>query len=436
MNARKLALDVITKCEKSGQYSNIALDSSLKKNGLEEKDRALFTTLSYGVIEKKITLDHIIDSLARSPEKIDADVRNILRLGLYQLVFLDKIPEHAAVNESVSLCKNRAKASFVNALLRSYIRNKEEISFPEKEKDFARYLSVKYSFAEWICKKLCDTYGEEETESYLDALSSPPPATLRVNTKRTTRDSLLSRIKESGLDARACKHSDFGIALLSSAPVSRIPGFEEGEVFVQDEASHLCVKALDPKPGEKILDSCSCPGGKSFSMAIEMKNEGRVCSFDLHENKLSLIESGAARLGIDIIETKKQDGRVFVAEYEGYFDRVLCDVPCSGLGVMAKKPEIRYKDEGSVAALPEIQYAILSNCSRYLKPGGTLVYSTCTVLKEENENVVARFLSEHADFEAVDFSIGEISSDNGTLTLLPNKHETDGFFIAKLRKRT
>ncbi len=436
MSVRRLALDIITKCERSGQYSNIALDSALKKNDLSEKDRALLTALSYGVIEKKITLDYIIDALAREPEKIDADVRNILRLGLHQLRFLDKIPSHAAVNESVELCKNRAKASFVNALLRSYIRKKEEISFPDRETETARYLSVKYSFAEWICRALCDTYGEEEAEAYLLALSTPPSATLRVNTLKTAPKALLSRIRESGIDAAICRHSDFGIALADSAPISKITGFDEGEFFVQDEASHICIKALSPKAGEKLLDSCSCPGGKSFSAAIEMKNEGKVCSFDLHQNKLSLIESGAKRLGIGIIETRAQDGRVYLPEYEGYFDRVLCDVPCSGLGVMAKKPEIRYKDKGNVDSLPAIQYAILENCQRYLKPGGVLVYSTCTVLKEENEDIVARFLSNHTDFDRVDFTVGEISSANGTLTLLPHKHGTDGFFIAKLQKRT
>lgn len=436
MNARKAALDILTRCERSGQYSNLALDSTIKKNDLSEPDRALLTSLSYGVIEKKITLDYIIDSLSRSPEKTDSDVRNVLRLGLYQLIYLDRIPPHAAVNESVSLCKNRAAASYVNAVLRSYIREGEKISFPDKDADFALYLSVKYSVAKWICRKLADEYGYDEAEACLAALSSPSAPTLRVNTLKTNRAALAKKLCDGGFAVKECPHSDFGLSLLSSAPISALPGFTEGEFYVEDEASHICVKALDPMPGKKLLDACACPGGKSFSAAIEMKNEGRVCSFDLHKSKLSLISDGAARLGIDIIETREQDGRVFLPEYEGYFDRVLCDVPCSGLGVMAKKPEIRYKDENAAAALPDIQLAILKNCGRYLKAGGVLVYSTCTVQKEENENIIARHLASSCEFAPLDFSVGGLSSHDGMLTLLPHKHGTDGFFIAKLQKRT
>lgn len=435
MSVRKIALDILTKWESSGQYSNIALDSALKKNELSSPDRGLLTTLSYGVIEKKITLDYIIDRLARTPEKIDAEVRNILRMGLYQLIFLDKIPAHAAVNESVSLSKGRSASSFVNAILRAYLRKRDEIAFPDKNDDLALYLSVKYSFSKQICEKLADIYGKEEAEAYLAALSSPPPPTLRVNTQKTSREALLEKLEKSNVSAMPCVHSEFGISLTSSAPISMLPGFDEGEFYVQDEASHICIKALAPKKGEKLLDSCSCPGGKSFSAAIEMENAGELCSFDLHKNKLSLIESGARRLGIDIIKTKEQDGRKYLPEYEEYFDRVLCDVPCSGLGVMAKKPEIRYKDMDAVRALPEIQYAILANCSRYLKRGGILVYSTCTVLKEENEDIISRFLESHENFERVDFSVGELHSKDGMLTLLPQHHGTDGFFIAKLQKR-
>ncbi len=435
MSVRKTALDILTKWERSGQYSNIALDSALKKNELSAQDRGLLTTLCYGVIEKKITLDYIIDSLSRTPDKVDADVRNILRMGLYQLIFLDKIPAHAAVNESVSLAKNRPSSSFINAILRAYLRQKDDISFPDKSEDTGLYLSVKYSFSKEICEKLIQTFGADDAEAYLAALSTPPAPTLRVNTLKTTREALIEKLKKSGIDAIPCKYSDFGISLASSAPIAALPGFDEGEFYVQDEASHICIKALSPDAGNKLLDSCSCPGGKSFSAAIEMNNTGEICSFDLHKNKLSLIESGARRLGIDIINTKEQDGREYIPEYEEYFDAVLCDVPCSGLGVMAKKPEIRYKDMDAIRALPEIQYAILQNCSRYIKRGGTLVYSTCTVLKEENENNVTRFLKSNPDFCPVDFTVGDIRSTDGMLTLLPQKHGTDGFFIAKLQKR-
>lgn len=434
INVRRVAYELLKTIERSGQYSNIALDSAIKKNGIEGKDRGLFTALVYGVIEKKLTLDYTIDSLAEKPEKIEPEVRILLRLGLYQIMFLDKIPAHAAVNESVSLARSSGRA-FVNAILRSYMRKKNELCLPDKDTEPYKYLSIKYSFAEWICERLCAEYGFDGAEAYLVALSSPPSLTLRVNTEKISREELLHKINASGTEASPCRHSPFGISLSGSVPVSAIPGFTEGEFFVQDEASHICVAALSPKENTKLLDACSCPGGKSFSSAIEMKNRGEIFSFDLHKNKLSLIESGAKRLGIDIIKTREQDGRVFVPELAGYFDSILCDVPCSGLGVMAKKPEIRYKDKGAVDALPEIQYNILDNTSRYIKAGGTLVYSTCTTLRAENEDNVNKFLESHPDFEAVDFTVGEISSVNGMLTLLPHIHGTDGFFIAKLQKK-
>ena len=434
MNVRRAAYELLKTIERSGQYSNIALDSAIKKNGITGKDRGLFTALVYGVIEKKLTLDYIIDALAEKPEKIEPEVRILLRLGLYQLMFLDKIPAHAAVNESVSLSRASGR-SFVNAILRSYMRKKDELAFPDKQREPYRYLSVKYSFAEWICERLCAEYGTDEAEAYLTSLSSPPSMTLRVNTEKISREELQKKINASGIEASPCRHSPFGISLSGSAPLSDIPGFDFGEFFVQDEASHICVAALSPTENTKLLDACACPGGKSFSAAIEMKNQGEIFSFDLHKNKLSLIESGAKRLGLDIIKTREQDGRVFVPELEGYFDSIICDVPCSGLGVMAKKPEIRYKDKGAVDALPDIQYAILDNTSRYIKAGGTLVYSTCTTLRAENEDNVKRFLEAHTDFEAIDFTVGDITSKDGMLTLLPHIHGTDGFFIAKLQKK-
>ena len=256
--------------------------------------------------------------------------------------------------------------------------------------------------------------------------------TLRVNTLKISRDEFIKKLTHKGIAAAPAPLSPCGVKI-SGASVADL-GIDEGLCFVQDEASQLCVLALDAKEGDKVLDVCSCPGSKSFGAAIEMNNNGEIRSFDLHENKLSLVKSGAERLGISILSTDSRDGRVFDETLEGYADKIICDVPCSGFGVIAKKPEIRYKDPAESSELSEIQHAILCNSARYLKKGGTLVYSTCTLLREENELNVERFLAAHGEFEPCDFKIGRISSQNGMLTLNPHDHGTDGFFIAKLRK--
>lgn len=432
MNVRKLALDLLIKTEKAGQYSNIAIDNAIKKNCLDRLDSSLLCALVYGVIERKLTLDYVINSLSSiSPSKIESDTRNILRLGLYQLKYLDKIPPHAAINESVELAGKRSRG-FVNAILRSYQRRSNEIVFPSKERSPIEYLSATYSFPPALCKKFADIFGFERAEKIFGAFLSEPSLTLRVNTLKISRDELISRLKEKGINAAPAPLSPYGIKV-DEAPISEL-GIDDGLCFVQDEASQLSTLALDAKMGDNVLDVCSCPGSKSFGAAIEMGNEGEIRSFDLHENKLSLVRSGAERLGISILTTDARDGRVFDEALENYADRIICDVPCSGFGVMAKKPEIRYKDPKESAALPGIQYDILCNSARYLKKGGILVYSTCTLFPEENEENVKKFLALHKDFEACDFSIDSISSSGGMLTLNPYDHGTDGFFIAKLKR--
>ncbi len=433
MNVRALALEVLTKTEKSAQYSNIAIDNTINKNCLDSKDSALLSVLVYGVIEKKITLDYIIDSLSSiSPSKIELSTRNIVRMGLYQLIYLDRIPPHAAINESVKLSGKRSRG-FVNAILRSYTRKRDEIEFPKKEVDPIKYLSVTYSVPEALCKRFLASFGDEKTESVLHAFSVTPKTTLRTNTLKISRDELLSKLLEKGVDAEKTPLSPYGISV-SGASVNEL-FLDEGLCFVQDEASQICVSALGVKKGDLVMDICSCPGSKSFGAAIEMENEGKILSFDLHENKLSLVKSGANRLGIDIIDTHAHDGRELIPEYEGKVHKIICDVPCSGFGVIAKKPEIRYKDPSESAGLPKIQYDILKTAAKYLKVGGTLVYSTCTLLKEENEDNVNKFLAEHKDFALADFSLGNKKIEGGMLTLDPHSHGTDGFFIAKLVKK-
>ncbi len=421
-NVRAVALTILNDRVTLERYSNLALDTLLRRTSFEDADRRLLTALVYGTIEKMLTLDHWIEVIAQRPiGEVDLSVRNLLRLGLYQLAFLDRVPDHAAVFETVAVASKKSK-SFVNAVLREFVRRGKQIPLPPRS-DLAVYLSVKYSFAPSICRAFLSAFGEERTESLLAAFCKQPPMDLRVNTLLTTREALLEKLRAQGIDAALTAQSPVGISI-SSAPVTSLPGFDEGLFFVQDEASQLCVEALDAKEGMTLLDVCACPGSKSFGAAINMKNRGRVLSCDLHGNKLSLVQSGARRLGISNIGTFIRDARNFNPDWEGIADRVLCDVPCSGFGVFAKKPELRYKDFEACRRLPEIQRAILENACRYVKSGGLLVYSTCTLLPAENRENVDAFLAAHPEFSCLQ-----------ERTLYPDTDGSDGFFFAVLKKQ-
>ena len=427
MTARETAFSVLNRCEKQGQYSNLALDAALKRGSLSEQDRALTTALVYGVLERKLTLDYQIASLSSRPfEQIAPDALTALRMGLYQLAFLDRIPVHAAVNETVSLV-NKKTAGFVNAILRSFLRREKRLFYPAQE-DLSAYLSVRYSVGEALCQRFLTAFGQEKTEAILSAFEEKqPPLTLRVNTLKVTRDTLLDQLREAGFDAAPSVHSKHGIRITGNAPVTALPGFAEGYFFVQDEASQICVEALDAHPSHRILDTCACPGSKTFGIAMDMENRGTLIACDLHASKLSLVRSGAERLGISIVDVRERDARASSLEWEtadGQFDRILCDVPCSGFGVLAKKPELRYKDPAVSDPLPDVQLEILKNSFRFLKKGGKLVYSTCTVLPEENESNLKRFLActPSAKLERAE-------------TFYPDIHGTDGFFVSVLIKQ-
>ena len=427
-NARRVAIETLIKCESSGQYSNIALDNALKKSELSQSDKALASVLFYGVIERRITLDYYISKLSSRPiNEIDTRTKETVRLGLYQLIYLDRVPAHAAINETVELCTAKTKG-FVNAILRSYTREGKKIVFPDVSEGEAYYLSVKYSVGEKLAERFIKIFGIERCESIFASLHNTAGTTLRVNTLKISRDELCER-----LGGELTRYSGAGVRV--SGKVASLYGFDEGLFFVQDEASQICTAALGAKEGECVIDTCSCPGSKSFGAAIDMNNKGRVYSFDLHANKLSLVESSAKRLGIDIIETEERDGRKPREELLGKADRVLCDVPCSGFGVLGKKPELRYKDPEASEALPDIQLAILKASALYVKKGGVLVYSTCTVLPEENEKNIERFLASRPDFELCGFEVGELCCPCGMITLLPDEHRTDGFFVAKMVKK-
>lgn len=439
MTAREAAFVSLQKFENNKKFANIEADTAIRCNGLEGADRALYTAIFYGTVERKITLDYIIDALSNRKGEIDANVRIILRLSLYQMRYLDRVPDYAVVNDAAELCKRfaaKSAAGFVNAVLHAYRREEKKLRFPDKNDDPARYFSITYAYPEWLCRMWSEMYGVEKTEAIFRAFDENPPITLRVNSLKTTAEALGNAMQEKKIGHCPTAYVPGGIRLTDHCPIEEIPGFSEGDCFVQDEASQIAAYVLGAQPGDFVIDACACPGGKSFSTALWMNNTGKILSCDLHKNKLKLVSEGAEKLGISIIETREQNGAVFVPELEAAADRVLCDVPCSGLGVLSKKPDIRHKAKEEIERLPDIQYAILENCARYVKPGGVLVYSTCTLNRAENEDNVIRFVKEHPDYMPVPFRVGTREVTEGMLSLFPDEFAgCDGFFVAKLIRK-
>ena len=429
MKARELALRLLTELEERGGFSNLLLsDKVLKEAGA---DASFLTALFYGTVERRLTLDYLLSTFAaRDVSTVSPTARRILHLGLYQIFFMN-IPRHAAVSETVSLSHLKSERGFVNAVLRA-AAGAEEMPLPPRSRT-AKHLSVKHSLPLDTVKRFLALLGEEETEALLTYYNMTLPLTLRA-IDRETRDMLLSHFKDAGIKAEPTLYAPCGIRVLSSVPVTSLYGFHEGLFFVQDEASQIATEALAPRAGDTVIDVCACPGGKTFGAALSAQKKGSFYAFDIHKSKLSLIESGASRLGISVT-VAECDATVGCDGLLGKADRVICDVPCSGLGVLGKKPDLRYRPIED--ALPPLQYSIMCRAAAYLKKGGVMVYSTCTLLKEENEDNVARFLAEHTDFCAEDFSVGEgksVASKDGVLTLWPQRHGCDGFFIARLKK--
>lgn len=435
--AREVALDCLLAGEKQGAWSDGYLRNTIRRAGLDSRDAALATQLTFGVLQNRILLDWHLTRLSSIPvDKLEPAVRNALRLGLYQLGFLDKIPAHAAVNESVSLAKKYARnpkaATLVNAVLRAFDREGQG-GIPQPEE-----LWIKYSHPEWLVKEFSHILPEGELEALLAADNAEPPTQAQVNPLRTTMDELCRELEAEGVTARAHPWLPNCLELEGLGNLERLPAFREGWFYIQDAAAKLSVLAAGPTPGMKVLDVCGAPGGKSFAAAIEMEDRGEVVSCDLHAHKIKLIRDGAERLGFTSIKAMEKDGRRFEPDWENGFDLVIVDAPCSGLGVIRKKPDIRYKDPEPLKGLPKIQKEILSNTARYVRPGGILLYSTCTLLPRENEEVVRGFLEARGDFKPEPFSMPGLEREGreGMVTLWPHRHNTDGFFIAKLRRNS
>lgn len=430
VNIRKAAFQLLESYEGGNRYVNLLL-SAERFSGLSQEESASLTALLYTAVEKKLTYDYFIAAFSkRSIEKISPRVRNILRIGLCQVLDMKSIPDYAAVNETVKLAHSTAERSFVNAVLREASRSKECLPYPPREKNELRYLSVRYSVPLPLVRLYTSILGNEGTERLLEAFCQEKRLTLTVNTARLDRVALVKKL--SVLGAKESALTKTGVILEEKMPPQKIKGFSEGEFFVQDEASRLAFELLSVSEGDTVIDVCSAPGGKSFGAAM-LARGGHVYSFDIHESKLSLIKSGAQRLGFENITVMQHDATAALDRLIGRADRVICDVPCSGLGIISKKPDIRYKDLGAIGELYELQYSILEASARYLKPGGLLAYSTCTVNPAENEAVTDRFVAEHPDFSYERISAPGIESKRG-ITLYPHIHGTDGFYIALIKR--
>lgn len=437
-SARQIAFEALLKVHKDGAYSNLVIDSMLKENpGLNERDKSFICNIVYGTLDRLILIDYNIGLYLNQPvKKLKPELHTILRMGTYQLLFMDKVPSRAAVNESVNLAKDNKShfaASMVNAVLRRVADN--GLRLPEGSDNEPSYLAIKYSCPEWLITLWIDAYGLENAVSLAEKALDAPPLVIRCNTTKISVDDLIVKLEQEGIDAQKTNIASNALIINVSSAVDELDAYKSGLFHVQDLASQLCCLALDAKPGETVFDLCSAPGGKAFTIAEMMDNTGILRAFDIYQSRVELIRNGASRLGLKNVFSYLSDAAIFNENY-GIADRVLCDVPCSGLGIIRRKPEIRFKKPADIDNLPELQYRILCNATRYLKTGGRLVYSTCTLNPKENSEVCDRFLNEHPDFIAVEF-LADIKRHNENekyLTLMPHIHSTDGFFVAVFEK--
>ena len=438
-SARITALRVLVSCRSNGAWADAALKAQISRDGLSGPDAALCSRIVYGVMQHQMLLDFYIGAYcSQKPDHLQPPLLEILRIGAYQILFLDKIPDSAAVNTSVELAKlsKRGQASgLVNAVLRKISQNKESLP-PIPDRNEIQRLSIQYSHPKWLTKRMVTLLGREEAERFLASNNEIAPLTIQVNPLKTTTESLTEELRQAGIEVHPHAWVPDCLELSGTGDLTALPAFRDGKFLVQDPAARLVSLIADIQPGLKVLDVCAAPGGKSLSAAFAMTGQGDILSCDLHENKLKRIQESADRLGADIITTRAADGRVFQPEWEAAFDVVLVDAPCSGLGIIRKKPDTRYKKADDLFTLPVIQSAILNNSARYVRPGGTLVYSTCTILPEENEQVTQAFLAEHTDFTMSPIELPQpVGTTSGALTLWPQRHDTDGFYICRMTRR-
>ncbi|QIC48748.1 16S rRNA (cytosine(967)-C(5))-methyltransferase RsmB [Lysinibacillus sphaericus] len=438
-NVRDAVLSILLAVDKNQAYSNLLLNETIKRHKIEAKDRALLTELTYGTLQHKMTLDYYLEPFIRG--SIDHWVRWLLRISLYQMQYLTRIPAHAAVNEAVEIAKRRGHrgiASTVNGILRSVLRQGVP-SINDIENPIER-LAIETSHPIWLVQRFVNNYGLEVATGMLHENNVPPIQTVRVNTTKVTVEQAMAELEEEGLTAKQSDVIPECLHVTNGQP-ARTNAFKEGHITIQDESSMIPANVLKPSPGMRVLDMCAAPGGKTTHLAEIMKNEGSILATDLHPHKLDLIDHNTERLGLDIIETAPIDGRKApeFLQAESY-DAILVDAPCSGLGVMRRKPDIKYtKREEDLENLQTIQLALLDAATKVLKVKGKLVYSTCTVDKQENEGTVNAFLAAHPEMEAIQLEslptkLAEKQA-NGMLQVFPQDFGSDGFFVAAFRKK-
>ncbi len=435
MAARETALQVLLTCRKDGGWSNAALKDQIARDRLDRRDAALATRLCYGVLQNRGRLDFYLQQLLTGKLKdLHPLIRDILHLGLYQLCEMDKVPDSAVVNTSVELAKQFCKKQrfapgLVNGVLRNAVRTKGTWKEPARLED-------RYSHPKALVQLLESYVGKARLEPMLKANNAAPKTVAQVNTLRITAAALLERLQKEGVEAEPHLWMKDALVLSNTGSLEQLPSFREGLYYVQDAAAKLSVLCAGLSENQQVLDCCAAPGGKSFAAAIAMVGTGHITACDIHAHKIGIIQAGAQRLGLENITPRLQDATAFVAEWEGKMDAVICDVPCSGLGIIRKKPDIRYKNLKELEALPPLQLQILENQARYVKPGGLLLYSTCTLVRAENEGVLERFLKNHPEYhlEPLPLPAPFPKNENGMLALVPGEYDTDGFFIARLRR--
>ncbi|MBK5251116.1 MAG: 16S rRNA (cytosine(967)-C(5))-methyltransferase RsmB [Peptostreptococcaceae bacterium] len=446
---RHMAVDLLVRIDSSNAYSNEILDSAIKKNSLSESDQRLLTRIFYGVLENKILIDYYISILSKIKiTKLHEKILNTIRIAIYQIVFLDNIPFSAAVNESVKIANvtNKHSSGFVNGVLRNFIRKYEKglLALPGEE-DSTRNISVKYSLPEWLVKRLLEQFDYDSVISMADSNNQAPPVSLRVNTLKTERNELKRNLSSIGIETTESIHADDGLVVkkIENASITDNLYFKEGYYYIQDEASMMVSEYFSPKPGTIVYDLCAAPGGKTTHIAQIMAQSGRIRAFDLYEHRVISIRENAKRLGIEIIDAQRKDSAIKDAELTGSADRVLIDVPCSGIGILRRKPELRYRlKNNDLDDIVSIQSRLLDNAALYVKNHGFIVYSTCTVNYNENDKIIIDFLDKNKGFKLVDINKGKypsiyksfIPALDESIHTYPHRDNTDGFFICMIQK--
>ncbi len=441
-NIRKICFDALLKTATEDAYSNVVASSLAKRKYEDKRNKAFVCALYYGIIEREITLDYIISLFSRlKPAKIDIKAKILLRMGIYQIVYMDKVPDSAAVNETVKLCPKIGMYSakgFINGVLRNVAREKDNIKYPKPGSE--EYLSVMYSCHIDKVRLIVKSYGYELCEEYLKCSMGSPVLTARVNTLLTNSDEIIKILADENIVAEKNSVVDNAIDITDGADnLFSSKAFDNGLLHIQDAASQICCRAIGAKENDLVYDVCAAPGGKTATVAQIMNNKGRVIACDIHEHKLGLMNETFSRLKINIIDTICRDASHNDGKLTAEADAILCDVPCSGLGIFRRKPELKTKPLINTKELAKLQYKILCESAKLLRSGGTLVYSTCTLNPEENSENALRFLKEHPEFEPKRLEIKNIKrivdEPDNMITLFPNGMKTDGFFISAFIKK-